>query len=39
MKCRDVRHKLKNLGFEKEPNKTGGSHEKWRATIGGFLGR
>lgn len=36
MKCRDVRRKLKNLGFKKEKN-TGGSHEKWRATIGGKL--
>lgn len=37
MKCRDVRRKLKNLGFEEESNKSGGSHEKWRATIGGVL--
>ena len=36
MKCREVRRKLKALGFTKE-KPTAGSHEKWRATLGGKL--
>lgn len=36
IKCREVRRKLKNLGFKKE-KATGGSHEKWRAMINGVL--
>lgn len=36
LKCREVRRKLKKLGFTKEKDK-GGSHEKWRAMRGGKL--
>lgn len=37
VKCREVKKKLKKLGFTQEKNNSGGSHTKWRGTVGGKL--